>query len=101
MHQVVLQNGMGAADEIAALPAVAGAGAALLVGSTTNGSYLLPGALRVAHAGRGQTWLGRVGGGALGAEAAAALRELRAVEGMGVAALELQVGLRPPGGRWR
>lgn len=54
---VLLQNGIGIAEAVAADPAVAAVSPRLVIGSNTNGSY--QNGLRVVHAGRGQTLLGR------------------------------------------
>ncbi len=54
---VLLQNGLGAADDIFAHEALQGIQPLVFMGSTTHGSYLHR-PYGVVHAGRGSTWLG-------------------------------------------
>jgi len=55
---VLLVNGLGAAEEILAQPEVLRLAPHLVLATSTNGSYMT-GVYSVAHAGLGQTWLGR------------------------------------------
>ncbi len=54
---VLLQNGLGAADDILTHEALQGIQPLVVIGSTTHGSYLRR-PYDIVHAGRGSTWLG-------------------------------------------
>ena len=66
---VMLQNGLGAAEDVCGDTHVAFRSPRVIVGTTTNGSYML-GAFQVAHAGRGHTWLGTLAQNAFACDAA-------------------------------